>query len=251
MKDPMVSLPHWGNGPNGTRDHGFTLLELMISLTIVALVLVVIFGGFRVGIRAWEKGETDTTRYQKERIVMAFIKRQIASMCVRRLLVSDTEKGSQTSARLASKQKSSLVGSGRSKSPFWLEGDEKSMAFLSNIPIVPRDATGLVYVKYLVEPGEAGGENLKFYEKNIVMVDDEHRFDESNEDNMLELLTDKKSIRFEYLKPEEESQELEWLDRWDPETEERFPGAVKIIFEDDGSDPLQMVARIIPETEER
>ena len=31
----------------------------MISLTIMALVLVLVFGAFRIGSRAWEKGEKD------------------------------------------------------------------------------------------------------------------------------------------------------------------------------------------------
>jgi len=43
---------------NAGRD-GFTLLELLISMTILAMIVVIIFGAFRVGIRAWEKGEKD------------------------------------------------------------------------------------------------------------------------------------------------------------------------------------------------
>ena len=38
---------------------GFTLLELMLSLAIMGLVLLIIFGALRVGTRAWEKGEKE------------------------------------------------------------------------------------------------------------------------------------------------------------------------------------------------
>ena len=41
--------------PRGQR--GFTLLELIIALSIVAALLVVAFGGLRVAIAAWSQGE--------------------------------------------------------------------------------------------------------------------------------------------------------------------------------------------------
>jgi len=47
-------------------NRGFTLLELLISLTILSLVTVLIFGAFRMGIRAWEKGERNIDGRQRE-----------------------------------------------------------------------------------------------------------------------------------------------------------------------------------------
>ena len=64
------------------NSRGFTLLELLISLTIVALIVVIIFGALRIGIRAWEKGEKDVDVRQRQRIVLDLIKRQLASTCV-------------------------------------------------------------------------------------------------------------------------------------------------------------------------
>ncbi|HEX7533874.1 MAG TPA: prepilin-type N-terminal cleavage/methylation domain-containing protein [Syntrophales bacterium] len=39
------------------HNRGFTLLELLIALTITAMIVAIIFGALRIGIRAWEKGE--------------------------------------------------------------------------------------------------------------------------------------------------------------------------------------------------
>ena len=36
---------------------GFTLIEVVIALTIVATLLVVMFSGLRVGMAAWQRGE--------------------------------------------------------------------------------------------------------------------------------------------------------------------------------------------------
>ena len=58
---------------------GFTLLELLISLTILGVIVVIIFGAFRIGIRAWEKGEKDVESRQRQRIVLDLSKQQLAS----------------------------------------------------------------------------------------------------------------------------------------------------------------------------
>ena len=58
---------------------GFTLLELILSLTILSVVLLLIFGALRVGTRAWEKGEKDVEIQQRRRAVLDLIQKQIAS----------------------------------------------------------------------------------------------------------------------------------------------------------------------------
>jgi general secretion pathway protein J len=42
---------------NRTSDRGFTLIELVLALSILALMMTVLFGGLRVGLRAWQRGE--------------------------------------------------------------------------------------------------------------------------------------------------------------------------------------------------
>ena len=68
---------------------GFTLLELLISLTIIGLILVIVFGALRIGARAWEKGERDVETHQIQRIVLDNMKRQIASTCLREIMSED------------------------------------------------------------------------------------------------------------------------------------------------------------------
>ena len=111
------------------NSRGFTLLELLISLTIVALIVVIIFGALRIGIRAWEKGEKDVDVRQRQRIVLDLIKRQLASTCVSDVWGKDQQ----------------LVS---------LKGDNKSIAFVSHIPMTPGNRFGLVYVQYAVKKEE-------------------------------------------------------------------------------------------------
>ena len=52
---------------------GFTLLELVLALSIVAAMLAIVFGGLRVGIRAWQRGEERTESQQHARSLNALL----------------------------------------------------------------------------------------------------------------------------------------------------------------------------------
>ena len=50
--------------PAGFDHRGFTLLELVLAIAILAMVVGVIFGAFRAGISAWQGGERDIVFHQ-------------------------------------------------------------------------------------------------------------------------------------------------------------------------------------------
>ncbi len=58
---------------------GFTLLELIIALTILTMVIMIIGNGFRLGMNAWEKGENETLWTQRFRVLSGLLSQQIKS----------------------------------------------------------------------------------------------------------------------------------------------------------------------------
>jgi general secretion pathway protein J len=62
----------------GTRT-GFTLLELILSITLLSLVALIIGSGFHLGIKAWEKGEAESSETQRLRTLSGLISQQIKS----------------------------------------------------------------------------------------------------------------------------------------------------------------------------
>jgi len=61
--DPKPETPN----PGRRRGAGFTLLELLISMTILALIFVTVLGAIRVGSKSWESGEQRAEENQRTR----------------------------------------------------------------------------------------------------------------------------------------------------------------------------------------
>jgi general secretion pathway protein J len=56
---------------------GFTLLELLVAMTLLALLVAALAGGLRFGSRAWETGESRLEHLERMLITHGFLRRQI------------------------------------------------------------------------------------------------------------------------------------------------------------------------------
>lgn len=56
---------------------GFTLLELIVAITLMGLVLVVLYSGLRLGLNSWEGGEQHAEATNRLRLTQEFLRRQL------------------------------------------------------------------------------------------------------------------------------------------------------------------------------
>lgn len=56
---------------------GFTLIELLVSTTLLSLVLLLLFGGLRFGVRAWDGAQAHGVRMDELRVVQDLLRREI------------------------------------------------------------------------------------------------------------------------------------------------------------------------------
>lgn len=62
------------------RQGGFTLLELLIAITLLGLILVLLFAGLRLGVRSWDAAQANVDTLNTVRSVEAFLRREIAQL---------------------------------------------------------------------------------------------------------------------------------------------------------------------------
>jgi type II secretory pathway pseudopilin PulG len=215
-----VGLPHPSLGPV-SRSDGFTLLELLISGTILAVVVTLIFGGLKIGVDAWEKGEKGIDENQRLRVLVELIGSQIAS-----LYTGDK-------VRLPE------------QTPFLMRGDEKSLEFASLIPLLTESEGRPVYVRYEVaRDEESGKEQLLLYQKDLIFLgpDREPKGREGNDEPVL-LLPRAEEILFHYLYHESGEEEPRLIKEWGEEKQGDLPLAVKVHITYEGDITLSFLAR--------
>ncbi len=173
---------------------GFTLLEVMLAMMILALISLGVAAGLSAGIRAWESGEKKLDKFQHKRIVYERLFREISSAINLRGKKEDDE---------------------RYKMIFNGESDSISFVTTAESYTFPGFPIGLKESSISVESGRG------LIMREAMFSSDDY-FDR---DHGIEYVLDPdvSSIQFRYYylpRPksgEEMPDEGEWLDSWGPE----------------------------------
>lgn len=59
---------------------GFTLLELLIAITLLGLLMAALFGGLRLGVRVWESSETRLDATARIQVVEDFLRQRLTQI---------------------------------------------------------------------------------------------------------------------------------------------------------------------------
>ncbi len=59
------------------RTQGFTLLELLIGMTLVGFILTLLFAGLSLGMRSWDAGEQRMVSSSRQAVIVDFIRRTL------------------------------------------------------------------------------------------------------------------------------------------------------------------------------
>jgi general secretion pathway protein J len=175
------------------RDGGFTLIEILLALSIGTALLVIMFGGVRAGLAAWGRGEARAMALDHSRSLAQVLGRAVAGTYPYR--------GALTEGTLAG-----VIFDGR---PDRLTFVTVSPSIPGPVPIaftamsVSRDDQGLA-VRQLALP------NLEPLDRVAPVLVDSTVI----------------AVRFRYLGEGAEA----WKDRWDMSQEDSLPRAVEILL---------------------
>jgi general secretion pathway protein J len=185
---------------------GFTLIEVVIALTLVAALLAITFGGLRVGLAAWRQGDARAEQLQRSRSLSQVLTRALGG---------------------AHPYQSEPAGQAPALPAF--EGERDRLAFVTTRPPVPL-AGPIAFTAVSLTP-EASG--LTIREGALPS--------RAPFAGLLPVVVDAggAALHFRYFRGGDRT----WVDRWDPTSEESLPAAVEITVGD--QPPLIVPIRVV------
>lgn len=179
---------------------GFTLLEVVLAMTSLALVTAICYGAFHLGLRAVEKGEVAVVTTQRLRVASDVIIRQIKSVVPYAVRNEDED-----------------------VYPYF-EGTATSMRFVTAAGM--QSGGSLAVVEYRLERDPS---RLVMQEGVEFSPDSLGRGKVDKGDHATVLLEGFDSLKFEYML--NDGADTEWRQAWDGHAEEMLPAAVRLVIE--------------------
>jgi Type II secretion system (T2SS), protein J len=195
----------------------------MVTLTILGFILLMIFGVFRLGLSAWEKGESTKEEFQKMRIASQLIAQQVKSVIPYK------------------------IKSQKAEGDFLaFEGKAHSLKFVSTLSLKTRQPSGFVYAFYEFQEGGEKGGRLVLYEGRVL---NKNFMDEPPpQEAAVPLFEGLSEVRFEYYQEEnaEKNQAGAWVDQWSAKEEKELPKALRMtLIPRKGAGPPEELSTVI------
>jgi len=183
------------------RSAGFTFIEVIISLTIMALVVVATYGALRLGIQAAEKGEKRKEENQRIRAVVSLMRRQLKSAYPYRI-------------------------QNQGETFIYFFGESEGVSFISSAS--RPEAGGFEKVEYVLQ-GEGRDKELWVRISAPVLPEDLVEDREGALFHEALVLSGVAEISWEYLW--EMRDKVEWRQEWSGKEERTIPKAVRITWQ--------------------
>jgi general secretion pathway protein J len=193
--------------------NGFTLVEVVLALTIFALISTLLYAAFSLGHRAVEKSQRSFEKNQQLRSV-------------------DNLLGSYI--RSAYPYRSSPQGAA-----ILFAGEQDKLTFVSSFSLA-MGGRGMAKVRVFWEGTEKRGGVLRLEEETPVRVQSEEE-DERQEGlrNAIVVREGVKEFRMSYLDPQ--GDEAKWEERWDAKERNTLPRAVRLDYRTEEGRDVQWV----------
>jgi general secretion pathway protein J len=191
---------------SGRPASGFTLIEVVIALTLVAALLAITFSGLRVGLAAWRRGDARAEHLQRVRSLNQLLVRAVGGAHPYR-----------------------IDAAGAEPAPPAFQGERDRLAFVTARAPMPLTSP-IAFTAVALSHDDAG---LTIREGAL-----------PNRDpfaGLAPVLVDPSvaALQFRYLRSEDRT----WAERWDAATEQALPAAVEITFAD--QPPLVVPIRVV------
>jgi prepilin-type N-terminal cleavage/methylation domain-containing protein len=193
------------------QTQGFTLLEILVAVTLVAMMAVGLWAAMRISITSWQRGTDLIDINQRHRSILDLVKKQMASIY-----------------GLVAPINLQMMQMGRLPYPmFW--GNDRGVQFISLNSLHFQENPGLTMVAYDIERDRQGAFHLVERETQYLGMEPgrDGLFD-SAELTAVEIFENLGSFTFEYYDPGTADRPARWVREWDGREAGRLPTAISM-----------------------
>lgn len=190
------------------RTEGFTLVEMLIAVTLVALMALALWSVLRLTVTSWQHATASIDANQRHRATLDLVEKQLASVSA---LIPPPD-----------------PQLGLWQSPIFL-GSETGVEFVSLCALRFRDNPGLTIVSYGVVQGSGGDYSLVERESRYLGGDPtEDAGLDQGEEPTVTIFDHLASAVFEYYDPGALDRPAQWVKEWDALDYGSLPAAIRI-----------------------
>jgi len=194
------------------RAGGFTLIETVVALTLLAMMLGLLFAGLRTGVRAWDAGTDRGDRADQLLLTVSFVRKELSAAFPWRFK-------DPLAVRLA------------------FTGERERVRFVSMRP-AEIGGGGLAFVSFEREAAKGGERAGRLVMRRAPALSDAKDFESVEGTEAFALAEGVTDLRFEYYGAENDTAKPAWSDKWD--FPQRLPSHVRLVMKA-GDTPLPEV----------
>ena len=181
------------------HQRGFTLIEIMIALLLLALIMTSLFGGLYTANKHWQIGQEKINTNEEIRLADRVIRQYVAS-AMPIVKISNTER------------------------QLLFDGKVNSLSFVAQLP-AHRGGGGFYLVTLATQTNQKSKE-LGLYYRSIYQADNGNRLRPDQQGNYVTLIDNIDSVIFSYYGHEDINEDAVWQDSWN--SNNRLPEMVRI-----------------------
>ena len=220
---------------------GFTLLELIIALTVLGLISAIVFSSLGVALNSYSASQERIQEKSRQRVLFDQIKRQIGSLFPLHPTGGFLDEES-LGTFMQPLPESPLQQAG---APLFY-GISYEMIFITVAPLLLHENPGLAVVRYGLAQDGDGNYYLGIMETRFLGLKSFVSMVETPVGEPLPLIENISSLDFQYLGYDATLDIYDWYDHWDARETLTVPLAVRINFnrEPVASSPQYLVAAV-------
>jgi len=190
------------------KEQGFTLLEMLVAITLVAMMAVGMWAVFRISVMSWARGTDNIDANQRNRTVLDLVHKQMA--CIYGLIAPvDPQTGGAIYPIFS--------------------GSETSVQFISLSSLRFHENPGLTMVSYDMVRDRQGTFSLVEREDRYLGMDPSRQsFLERKDEQVTTLFLNLMTFKFEYFDPGNNERPPQWVANWDAREIGRLPLAISM-----------------------